>query len=93
MINVSDGKVIGVVVSKMAPLPPYIAEYLELLEVNEEGGKVVTRKPDGSRGEMTQGQIIAEVLEYLRKQTQMVIGHAVILGDLRSFLRGNGIDP
>ena len=86
-------RVIGVVVSKMAPLPAYISDYLELLEVDDHGDKVVTRKPDGSRGEMTQGQIIAEVLEYLRKQTQMVIGHAVILGDLRAFLKDKGIDP
>jgi hypothetical protein len=93
LINVKDGRVIGVVVSKMAPLPAYISDYLELLEVDDHGDKVVTRKPDGSRGEMTQGQIIAEVLEYLRKQTQMVIGHAVILGDLRAFLKDNGIDP
>ena len=93
LVNVSDGKVIGVVISKMAPLPAYIAEYLELLEVDDQGDKVVTRMPDGARGEMTQGQIIAEVLEYLRKQTQMVIGHAVILGDLRTFLKENGVDP
>jgi hypothetical protein len=37
--------------------------------------------------------VIAEVLEYLRKQTQLVIGHAVILGDLRSFLKENDIEP
>ena len=93
LINVSDGKVIGVVVSKMAPLPKHIADYLELLEVDDQGEKVVTRRPDGTRGEMTQGQVIAEVLEYLRKQTQLVIGHAVILGDLRSFLKENDIEP
>lgn len=93
LINAGDGKVIGVVVSKMAPLPAYIAEYLKLLEVDEEGNKVVTRRPDGTRGEMTQGQITGEVLEYLRKQTQLVIGHAVILGDLRGFLKENGIEP
>lgn len=93
LINVRDGKVIGVVVSKMAPLPAYIAEYLELLEVDDQGDKVVARRPDGTRGEMTRGQIIAQVLEYLREQTQMVIGHAVILGDLRRFLQENGVEP
>ena len=33
------------------------------------------------------------VLEDLRQQVQLVIGHAVMIGDVRAFLTKSGIDP
>jgi hypothetical protein len=34
-----------------------------------------------------------EVLQYLRGQTQLVIGYAVMIGDNKKFLRSNEIEP
>ena len=50
-------------------------------------------KPDGSKEQISEAQVTEEILQYLRSQTQLVIGHAVVAKDLRSFLKTNGIDP
>ena len=41
---------------------------------------------------MSQGQIIADILQYLRNQTQLVIGHAALIGNPRNFLKANGVN-
>jgi len=49
--------------------------------------------PDGSTHNLVEGQIVASILNELRAQVQLVIGYAVLLDDLRSFLAAHGIDP
>jgi 2-succinyl-5-enolpyruvyl-6-hydroxy-3-cyclohexene-1-carboxylate synthase len=41
----------------------------------------------------SEGQLLGEVLNYLRTQTQLVIGQALEIGDLREFLKKNGVEP
>ncbi len=48
---------------------------------------------NGNIVSVTEGQLVEEILSYLRSQTQLVIGHAVMLDDLRSFLTEQGIQP
>lgn len=93
LIHVETVKVIGVVSSKLAPMPKYIEKALEALKKNK-SIKVFTRTmPDGSKEPMSTAQVAAEVLQHLRNQTQLVIGHTVLVGDIRTFLKANGIDP
>jgi hypothetical protein len=49
--------------------------------------------PDGSIKTFSEGQVIAMVLDDLRKQIQLVIGRAAMIGDLRGFLRQYDLDP
>lgn len=93
ILNIEEGTVIGVVSSKLAPIPPEIDSALKALSNNRSGFMYTVTYPDGTKTEFSEGQIIAEVLKYLRSQTQLVIGHGVMLGDLRAFLKEKGIDP
>jgi hypothetical protein len=43
--------------------------------------------------QIVEGQVIAMVLDDLRKQVQLVIGRATMFGDLQAFLRSHNIDP
>jgi len=49
-------------------------------------------KPDGTKEEISEAQVTEEILQHLRKQTQLVIGHAVLVKDIRSFLKANNVD-
>ena len=42
---------------------------------------------------MSEGQVIAEVLHYLRSQTRLVIGNVVTVDQLRAYLKSKGVDP
>jgi S1-C subfamily serine protease len=90
LLAVEDGKVIGVVSSKLAPLPKDIATILEGLK-NERGGFHSGWTIKGQS--VSEAQLVGLVLDYLRKQVQLVIGYAVTTKDLQDFLKGQGIEP
>jgi S1-C subfamily serine protease len=93
LVNVNSGEVIGVVSSKVAPLPRYIEEALDVLSNDTHGMQHNCLSANGNIVSVTEGQLVEEILSYLRSQTQLVIGHAVMLDDLRSFLTEQGIQP
>ena len=93
LLDIEDGKVIGVVSSKLAPLPSHIKSALKALKSQKSGFDFIITFKDGRKERVSQAQVIEEVLQYLRKQTQLVIGYAVMVKDLKTFLRSNGIDP
>ena len=93
LVHVESGAVIGVVSSKLAPLPPHIKSALNALKKQKSGWTFPRIKTDGSTEQVTQAQIIEDVLQHLRSQTQLVIGHSVMSGDLVKFLRTNGLEP
>lgn len=93
VLSLEDGSVIGVVSSKLAPIPPLIESALEALSKQQSGFTFTKSFADGSQVNVSEGQVIAEVLKYLRSQTQLVLGHAVTGQDLRAFLQEKGIEP
>ena len=93
LVEVVNGTVIGVVCSKLAPLPPHVEHFLSVLKTNDSGVVFGTRDADGTTGHITEGQIIEDVLQYLRSQTQLVIGYACFGDHLVQFLRANKIEP
>lgn len=93
LVSIEDSSVIGVVSSKLAPLPRYIEIALEVLKQQKIGVMYEKTKADGSKETISEATVIGEVLQYLRGQTQLVIGHAVLLKDLKDFLTKNGIEP
>lgn len=93
LISVEGGTVIGVVSSKLAPLPPHIGSILEHLARQQFGFTYEATMPDGRKIKVTEGQLIGEVLMYLRSQVQLVIGYAATTSDLRAFLKAHGAEP
>lgn len=93
LLEIENGKVIGVVSSKVAPLPLEIESALAALKSDKSIIAFEKTKPDGTKEKMSGSQVLEEVLQYLRSQTQLVIGHAVMLSDLKAFLKSKGIDP
>jgi S1-C subfamily serine protease len=93
LVDIERGEVIGVVSSKLAPLPKEVESALAALR-NQKSNFVFERKlEDGTRATLSEAQVIEFVLEYLRSQTQLVIGYAVTIVDLRNFLGSQGITP
>lgn len=93
LINIETGDVIGVVASKLAPVPPEIETALEALSNANYGLMFTATHPDGKKEQISEAQVVARVLYHLRSQVQLVVGHAVIIGDIRNFLKSRGIEP
>jgi S1-C subfamily serine protease len=93
LVDIGSKQVIGVVASKLAPLPAYIETALKALKEAKYGLMFSKTKEDGTKEEISEAQVTEEILQYLRSQTQLVIGHAVLAKDLKSFLKTNNIDP
>jgi S1-C subfamily serine protease len=93
VLNLEDGAVVGLVSSKLAPIPNEIVSALNALEANQSGFQYSATRHDGTTINFSEGQVIAAVLQHLRAQTQLVIGHSVATSDLVAFLRKNKIEP
>ena len=92
VLHLESGNVIGVVASKLTPLPPQIQQMLQAL-AQQQNGMQWTVSVNGQTKNVSEAQIVAEILQFLRGQTQLVVGHAVILDDLKAFLSSQGLTP
>jgi hypothetical protein len=94
LLLTETGEVIGVVDSKLAPFGPWATAALQTLEKsNSDTFKFTAQMSDGSTQTYSYSQAIAMVLDELRNQVQLVIGNAVMVGDIRDYLVRNKIDP
>ncbi len=93
LLDIATGKVIGVVSSKLSPMPPIVEGALETLSTSDAGAAHVVTLPDGRKEPVREGKMVALVLRYLRDQVQLAVGKAVTVGDLRAFLASQGVDP
>lgn len=93
LVEINGNRVVGVVASKLAPLPEYIEKALKALKEAKFGLMFTKTKADGTKEDISEAQVTEEILQYLRSQTQLVIGHAVLAEDLRAFLKANNIEP
>ncbi len=93
LIDIANGSVIGVVSSKLLPMPPIVEGALETLSKSDAGAVHVVTLPDGKKESVREGQMVALVLRYLRDQVQLAVGKVVTAGDLRAFLASQGVDP
>ena len=93
LLCIEKGLVIGVVCSKLAPMPPHIEQALSALKTSKSITQFVRTHPDGRKEKVSTANVVEEVLQYLRSQTQLVIGYAVLAKDLRNFLKQHGIEP
>lgn len=93
LIDLETGAVIGVVASKLAPMPAEIESAIAILSKQTSGLMYTATHSDGTTEQFTEGQVVAKVLDHLRTQVQLVVGMAVTLKDLRAFLESKGIEP
>ena len=93
ILLIESGVVVGVVSNKLQPFPENIASVLKALKAQKSGFVYTRTFNDGHQEQVSEGQIIAEVLDFLRAQTQLVVGRAVTLSDLREFLQSHGLAP
>lgn len=93
VVLIETGEVIGVVSSKLAPISPTAKSALDALEQQKSGFTYGGTKPDGTKFTFSEGQVVGLVLKELRNQVQLVIGKAVLVDDVRMFLKTHGVEP
>jgi hypothetical protein len=93
LVHIKSGTIFGVVSSKLAPISSDAAYTLQILENQKFGLRYTVKKPDGTEVSFSEAQLVGKVFNELRSQVQLVIGKAVLLADLVTFLRANKIEP
>ena len=80
-------KVIGIVVSKHAPIDKYTQSAIDALASGRSGGMAFTRTDgNGKKTSVAESQVVAEVLMYFRNMTQVMIGEAISVSELKAVL-------
>ena len=85
----NTNKVIGVVVSKHLPLTPFQIKALEALARNKTGLSFTAQDDKGREIKFSESQLVASLLNHLKDLTQVMIGEAIALDELRDFLDDN----
>ncbi|MGZ5484176.1 MAG: S1 family peptidase [Pyrinomonadaceae bacterium] len=93
VLSLENGTIIGVVSSKLSPLPKELQTILDVLKNQKFGMQYQGSRPDGTNFAYSEAQLVAEVLDYLRTQVQLVIGYSVSLDDIVLFLKSRNVDP
>ena len=83
-------KVVGIVVSKHAPISPLLLSAIEALAENTNGVRFTAVDENGNKKRFAESQVVAQLLTYFRELTQVVIGEAIAVSELRTFLREHG---
>ena len=86
-----NDKVIGVVVSKHAPITPFLHSAIQALANNSSGVVFTATDEKGNNKQFVESQIVAELLKYFRELTQVMIGEAIDRHELIEFLKENNI--
>jgi len=84
-------KVIGVVVSKHAPMTNFVASAIKALSESRSGVTFNYTDESGNKQMMVEAQVVAEVLQYFRNLTQVMIGEAIASSELIGFLENEVI--
>jgi hypothetical protein len=86
-----DDGVVGMVVSKHAPIPQFLEDAIEVMANNKSGFVYTATDDAGNTHEFVESQLVAQILSYFRNMTQVVIGEAIAASELVSFLNEHGI--
>jgi hypothetical protein len=84
-----SNEVIGVVVSKHAPITPFVRSAIEALASNKSGVVFTASDAQGKTQSFVESQVVAEILHYFRQLTQVMIGEAVAASELFEFLKNH----
>ena len=81
-----DDAVVGVVVSKHAPITEWHLSALEALKNQTSGFMYTATDTAGNTYQFSEGQLVGDLLQYFREMTQVVIGEAIAAEELIDFL-------
>lgn len=91
LIVTGEDRVIGVVVSKHAPISPWLASIIDALTNQTSGFQYTVTDQQGNSQSFSEAQLVADVLMYFRQMTQVVLGEAIAGEELTAFLTASGI--
>ena len=89
LFSSNKDSVIGIVVSKHAPISQFHQTALEALAKNRFGLSFTARDEQGNTKKIFESQLVADLLYYFRNLTQVMIGEAVAVSELRNLLSEN----
>jgi S1-C subfamily serine protease len=81
----------GVAVTKHAPITQFLQSAIDALRNNSSGIVFTTTDGQGNTQQLVESQVVAEVLQYFRGMTQVVIGEAIAAEDVIAFLDKNRV--
>lgn len=87
-----DNQVIGVVVLTYNFYPQEVKDIIETLSKNQVGVTFKATYPDGKVENMSESQIVARVLDEFYQKTQVMIGEAVAVAELRAMISEHSSD-
>ncbi len=87
LFRTNDNRVIGVVVAKFHLYPPIVAQAIKAMADAQSGVLYQGTDEHGSPKSYTEGHVTAVVLEQFYKTTQVMIGEAISVSELRAFLK------
>ena len=93
LFRASDNKVIGIVVSKHAPISQYHQQAIEALAQNSSGVCFTSNDGNGNIKNFVESQIVADLLVHFRSLTQVMIGEAVAVEELINMLHEQNLYP
>lgn len=93
LFRASDNKIIGIVVSKHAPISHYHQSAIDALANNSSGVVFNATDSNGQTKSFVESQIVAELLVHMRNLTQVMIGEAIAAEELISMLSEIDLSP
>jgi len=89
LISAVEDAIVGVVVSKHAPISQWHLSALEALKNQKSGLQYTATDADGVNHSFAEGQLVGDLLQYFRDLTQVVIGEAISAEEVIRFLDSN----
>lgn len=86
-----NGQVIGILSGLLTPLSSGTVSALNALK-EERGSTFIWEQPDGVKVPLSQGQVVAMVLEEVLMQGHYLVGLATPLQDLKEFMAKSGVE-
>ena len=87
LFRAKDNRVIGVVVAKFHLYPPFVKNSITALERQTSGFMYTGTDEHGNPLSMSEGAIVGAILEQIYRTTQVMIGEAISVSELRAFLK------
>jgi len=87
----NDNKVIGIVSSKHAPITEFQKSALDALSNNKSGLIFTATDKQGTQTTFSESQLVADLLLHFRTLTQVMIGEAISVNELKTFLKEQSI--
>ena len=91
LFKANDDRVIGLVVSKHVPMSAFQLSALQALATNSSGVTFTATDQNGQQIVLVESQLVADLLNSYKNLAQVMIGEAVSISELRSFLNEQGI--